>query len=119
MTKHVLRRFREGGIPAADEAIRTEAGELFATEDLQRAVKTFLEQGPRPRQVRGPLSFRCAYPPMGISATGRDRVAPMTDFDAIAKGMTQAVPFAGHLGLEITELGRGRGDRRPARARTS
>jgi hypothetical protein len=45
MTKHVLRRFREGGIPAADEAIRTEAGELFATEDLQRAVKTFLEHG--------------------------------------------------------------------------
>jgi acyl-coenzyme A thioesterase PaaI-like protein len=25
----------------------------------------------------------------------------MTDFDAIAQGMTQAVPFAGHLGLEI------------------
>jgi enoyl-CoA hydratase/carnithine racemase len=45
MTKLVLRRFREGGIPAADEAIRTEAGELFATEDLQRAVKTFLEHG--------------------------------------------------------------------------
>jgi enoyl-CoA hydratase len=45
MTKHVLRRFREGGIPAADEAIRTDAGELFASEDLQRAVKTFLEHG--------------------------------------------------------------------------
>ncbi len=45
MTKHVLRRFREGGIPAADEAIRTEAAELFATEDLQNAVKTFLEHG--------------------------------------------------------------------------
>jgi enoyl-CoA hydratase len=45
MTKHVLRRFREGGIPAADEAIRTEAAELFATEDLQGAVRTFLEQG--------------------------------------------------------------------------
>ncbi len=43
MTKLVLRRFREGGIPAADEAIRREAGDLFATEDLQRAVKTFLE----------------------------------------------------------------------------
>jgi len=28
----------------------------------------------------------------------------MTDFDAIAQGMTQAVPFAGHLGLEITEV---------------
>ncbi len=28
----------------------------------------------------------------------------MTDFDAIAKGMTQAVPFAGFLGLEITGI---------------
>ena len=31
----------------------------------------------------------------------------MTDFDAIAKGMTQAVPFAGHLGLEITSIAEG------------
>jgi uncharacterized protein (TIGR00369 family) len=31
----------------------------------------------------------------------------MTDFDAIAKGMTQAVPFAGYLGLEITSVGEG------------
>jgi acyl-coenzyme A thioesterase PaaI-like protein len=31
----------------------------------------------------------------------------MTDFDLIAKGMTQAVPFAGHLELEITEVGEG------------
>lgn len=45
MTKRVLLRFREGGIPAADETIRTEAGELFATEDLQNAVRTFLEHG--------------------------------------------------------------------------
>jgi enoyl-CoA hydratase/carnithine racemase len=45
MTKHVLLRFREGGIPAADEAIRTESAELFATEDLQDAVRTFLEHG--------------------------------------------------------------------------
>lgn len=45
MTKHVLRRFREGGIPAADEAIRTEAGQLFATEDLRGAVRAFLEHG--------------------------------------------------------------------------
>lgn len=28
----------------------------------------------------------------------------MTDFDAIAQGMTQAVPFAGHLGLEIAKI---------------
>ena len=45
MTKTVLKRFREGGIPAADEVIRTEAADLFATEDLQSAVKTFLEHG--------------------------------------------------------------------------
>ena len=31
----------------------------------------------------------------------------MTDFDLIAKGMTQAVPFAGHLDVEITEISEG------------
>src|SRR3954454_15069535 len=31
----------------------------------------------------------------------------MTDFDLIAKGMTQAVPFAGHLNVEITEISAG------------
>jgi uncharacterized protein (TIGR00369 family) len=31
----------------------------------------------------------------------------MTDFDAIAQGMTQAVPFAGFLGLEITKVAAG------------
>jgi enoyl-CoA hydratase len=45
MTKHILRRFREGGLPAADAATRTEAADLFATEDLQNAVRTFLEHG--------------------------------------------------------------------------
>ncbi len=45
MTKHILKRFREGGMPAADEAVRTEAADLFASEDLQNAVKTFLEHG--------------------------------------------------------------------------
>lgn len=46
MTKYILRRYREGGIQAADEAVRRDAGELFASEDLQRAVKTFLDKGP-------------------------------------------------------------------------
>ena len=45
MTKHVLHRFREGGVAAADAAIRKDAVDLFATEDLKRAVKTFLEHG--------------------------------------------------------------------------
>jgi len=31
----------------------------------------------------------------------------MTDFDAIAQGMSQAVPFAGYLGLEITSVAAG------------
>lgn len=31
----------------------------------------------------------------------------MTDFEAIAAGMNQAVPFAGYLGLEITEIAAG------------
>jgi uncharacterized protein (TIGR00369 family) len=31
----------------------------------------------------------------------------VTDFDAIAKGMTQAVPFAGFLGVEITSVAEG------------
>ena len=31
----------------------------------------------------------------------------MTDFDAIAQGMTQAVPFAGYLGVEITRVAAG------------
>src|SRR5215207_4057901 len=31
----------------------------------------------------------------------------MTDFDLIAKGMTQAVPFAGHLNPRITEISEG------------
>jgi acyl-coenzyme A thioesterase PaaI-like protein len=31
----------------------------------------------------------------------------MTDFDAIAKGMVMAVPFAGHVGVEITSIAEG------------
>jgi uncharacterized protein (TIGR00369 family) len=34
-------------------------------------------------------------------------VGPVTDFDLIAKGMSQAVPFVGYLGLEITEISEG------------
>ena len=31
----------------------------------------------------------------------------MTDFDALAAGMTQAVPFAGFLGVTVTSMGEG------------
>jgi enoyl-CoA hydratase len=53
MTKHILRRYREGGIPAADEAVRDDAGALFATDDLKRAVKTFLDKGPGHAEFQG------------------------------------------------------------------
>jgi enoyl-CoA hydratase/carnithine racemase len=53
MTKHILRRFREGGVSAADQAVREDAGELFATQDLQRAVRTFLERGPGHAEFEG------------------------------------------------------------------
>jgi enoyl-CoA hydratase len=53
MTKRILRCFREGGIPAADQAVRDEAADLFATEDLQNAVKTFLAQGPGHAEFQG------------------------------------------------------------------
>ena len=33
---------------------------------------------------------------------------PNVDFDAIAKGLAMAVPFVGHLGIEITEVGAGK-----------
>jgi enoyl-CoA hydratase len=53
MTKHILRRYREGGITAADQAVREDAGDLFASEDLQRAVKSFLDKGPGHAEFRG------------------------------------------------------------------
>ena len=54
MTKRILRRFREGGVPAADDVVRTEAADLFATEDLRGAVRTFLEHGgPGHAEFRG------------------------------------------------------------------
>ena len=45
MTKLIVRRFREGGIPAADEAVRSHAGDLFASEDTIAAIASFLAHG--------------------------------------------------------------------------
>ena len=45
-TKAIVRAHLEGGVTRADEVVPEVAGGLFATEDLQQAVKTFLEQGP-------------------------------------------------------------------------
>ena len=46
-TKAILRAFARGGVHAADEAVPDTSGALFGTEDLQGAVRSFLEHGPR------------------------------------------------------------------------
>jgi enoyl-CoA hydratase/carnithine racemase len=45
-TKRIVRAYCEGGVPAADAITADTAGGLFDTEDLQRAVRSFLEEGP-------------------------------------------------------------------------
>ena len=45
-TKEILRGFVAGGVPRADARTPEVAGELFSTEDLQGAVRSFLEIGP-------------------------------------------------------------------------
>lgn len=45
-TKRIIRAYLDGGIEAADEIAPSEFPALFETEDLQRAVKSFLEEGP-------------------------------------------------------------------------
>src|SRR3954453_10528620 len=45
-TKQMVRAYLEHGVRGADERVGEIAAPLFATEDLQNAVKTFLEQGP-------------------------------------------------------------------------
>jgi enoyl-CoA hydratase len=45
-TKGIVRAYREGGVDRADEATAKLIAPLFETEDLQRAVRSFLEEGP-------------------------------------------------------------------------
>jgi enoyl-CoA hydratase/carnithine racemase len=45
-TKRVVRGYLEGGVDEADRVTAEAAGGLFQTEDLQRAVRSFLEEGP-------------------------------------------------------------------------
>ncbi|CAN5168779.1 enoyl-CoA hydratase/isomerase family protein [soil metagenome] len=46
MTKRIVRAFLDGGIDRADEVTPGVFADLFATEDLQRAVESFLREGP-------------------------------------------------------------------------
>ena len=53
MTKRILRARARDGMEAADRVTREEAGELFASEDLIRAVETFLAEGPGKARFEG------------------------------------------------------------------
>jgi enoyl-CoA hydratase/carnithine racemase len=45
-TKAIVRGYLEGGARRADQLVPRAAGDLFGTEDLQGAVRSFLELGP-------------------------------------------------------------------------
>jgi enoyl-CoA hydratase len=45
-TKQMVRAYLDHGVRGADERVGEIAAPLFATEDLQNAVRTFLEKGP-------------------------------------------------------------------------
>ncbi len=46
MTKKIVRAYLDGGIERADEVTPGVFAELFETEDLKRAVESFLSEGP-------------------------------------------------------------------------
>ena len=52
-TKRIVRAQTDHGTAGADERTADIAAPLFETEDLRRAVKTFLEQGPGNAEFRG------------------------------------------------------------------
>ncbi len=45
-TKRVVQAFREDGVAGADAEVPAVAGQLFDTEDLRAAVRSFLAEGP-------------------------------------------------------------------------
>jgi len=52
-TKGIVRAQVEGGARAADDRVPELAGGLFGTDDLQHAVRSFLERGPGHATYRG------------------------------------------------------------------
>jgi enoyl-CoA hydratase/carnithine racemase len=52
-TKRIIRAYRAGGVEAADGVTGAQFAELFASEDLQNAVKSFLAEGPGKATFKG------------------------------------------------------------------
>ncbi len=52
-TKRIIRAYRKGGVEEADRITPDQFAELFESEDLQGAVKSFLEDGPGKASFKG------------------------------------------------------------------
>jgi enoyl-CoA hydratase/carnithine racemase len=52
-TKRIVRAFSDGGIERADQVTPEQFAELFGTEDLQNAVRSFLAEGPGKAKFEG------------------------------------------------------------------
>ena len=52
-TKRMVRAYQQHGVRGADDRVGEIAAPLFATEDLQNAVRSFLEEGPGKATFRG------------------------------------------------------------------
>jgi enoyl-CoA hydratase/carnithine racemase len=52
-TKRIVRAYLEGGVDEADRVTPEVAGSLFETEDLERAVESFLAEGPGKASFQG------------------------------------------------------------------
>jgi enoyl-CoA hydratase/carnithine racemase len=52
-TKRIVRAFSDGGVERADEVTPDVFADLFATEDLQNAVRSFLAEGPGKAKFEG------------------------------------------------------------------
>jgi enoyl-CoA hydratase/carnithine racemase len=52
-TKRMVRAYQQHGVRGADDRVGDIAAPLFATEDLQNAVRTFLAEGPGKATFQG------------------------------------------------------------------
>ena len=49
----MIRDYLEGGVELANDRVGRVAAELFDAEDLQRALRSFLDQGPGKAEFSG------------------------------------------------------------------
>jgi enoyl-CoA hydratase/carnithine racemase len=52
-TKRIIRAYRAGGVDEADRVTGDQFADLFASEDLQGAVESFLKDGPGKATFKG------------------------------------------------------------------